>query len=75
MPPPVEPALAPMTMRHSRMVFEKLGHWSKSVVAKPVVVVILETWKAAWRKVSSKVTYCPRMFQAMSRVLPRTMPK
>ena len=47
MPPPVEPALAPMTIRHSSMVLEKLGHRSKSVVAKPVVVMMLETWKAA----------------------------
>ena len=33
MPPPVDPAQAPTTIRHSRMVLEKLGHKSKSVVA------------------------------------------
>ena len=51
-PPPVEPAHAPMTISVSKMVFEKLGHVSKSVVAKPVVVIILATWKQAWRIVS-----------------------
>ena len=42
-PPPVLPALAPITIRHSRIAFEKLGHRSKSVVANPVVVIILAT--------------------------------
>ena len=42
-PPPVEPAQAPITIRHSKMVLEKLGHRSKSVVAKPVVVMMLLT--------------------------------
>ena len=37
MPPPVDPAQAPTTIRQSRMVLEKLGHRSKSVEAKPVV--------------------------------------
>ena len=55
MPPPVEPAQAPTTIRHSRMVLEKLGQRSKSVVAKPVVVMILATWKEACRMVSSRV--------------------
>ena len=47
MPPPVDPADAPMTISTSRMVLEKLGHRSKSVVAKPEVVMMLDTWKAA----------------------------
>ena len=42
-PPPVLPAHAPITISVSSMDLEKLGHWSKSVVAKPVVVIIVDT--------------------------------
>ena len=37
------------------MALEKAGHRSKSVVAKPVVVMMVETVKAAWRTVSPRV--------------------
>ena len=43
MPPPVLPAQAPINISTSNIPLEKLGHRSKSVVAKPVVVMMLET--------------------------------
>ena len=47
-PPAVLPAQAPVIIRTMRMALEKLGQRSKSVVAKPVVEMMLATWKAAW---------------------------
>ena len=43
-------------MSANRIPFEKLGHRSKSVVANPVVVTILATWKAACLIVSPIVS-------------------
>ena len=54
-PPPVLPAQAPRNISASRIPFEKLGHRSKSVVANPVVVITVATWKAACRTVSPSV--------------------
>ena len=42
-PPPVLPAQAPTNIRRTRIVLEKTGHWLKSVVAYPVVVIIEPT--------------------------------
>ena len=47
MPPPVLPAQAPTNINTTRIVLENSGQRSKSVVAKPVVVMIVPTWKAA----------------------------
>ena len=47
MPPPVLPAQAPTTISTTRMVRDSWGHRLKSAVAKPVVVMMLETVKAA----------------------------
>ena len=69
-PPPVLPAQAPSSISIRMIALEKLGHRLKSVVAKPVVVIMLLTWKAACRTVSPRVRYIPRTFQVMSRVLP-----
>ena len=44
-PPPVDPAQAPTAIRQSRMALEKAGQTSKSTVEKPVVVMMLLTWK------------------------------
>ena len=44
-PPPVLPAHAPMNISNTRIVREYCGHWSKSMVPKPVVVMIDETEK------------------------------
>ena len=49
-PPPVEPAQAPMNINITKMALDKGGHKLKSVVAKPVVVMMEETWKKAWRR-------------------------
>ena len=46
-PPPVEPAQAPTIISSMMIALEKVGHKSKSVVAKPVVVMMEETVKAA----------------------------
>ncbi len=40
MPPPVEPAQVVNTERNSISTGAKIGHWLKSVFAKPVVVAI-----------------------------------
>ena len=50
MPPPVEPAQAPTNISTTRMDLEKVGQRSKSTVPKPVVVIMEETWKKAWRR-------------------------
>ena len=42
-PPPVEPAQAPQNMSITSTVREKVGHWSKSAVPKPVVVMMEAT--------------------------------
>ena len=42
-PPPVLPALAPITISPNMIALEKVGHRSKSVVAYPVVVTMLAT--------------------------------
>ena len=42
-PPPVDPAQAPMTMSSTRVCLENSGQRLKSTVAKPVVVMMLDT--------------------------------
>ena len=48
MPPPVEPAHAPINIRKTRIIFVKTGQVSKFVVEKPVVVIIEATWKTEY---------------------------
>ena len=49
MAPPVDPAHAPMSMSSIRVNLAAAVHWSKSAVAKPVVVMTETTWKpASW---------------------------
>ena len=57
MPPPVEPAEAPRNMQKSKMVWEREGHFSKSAVVYPVVVMMEMTWKPPKRMASEKVSY------------------
>ena len=47
----------------------------KSAVAKPVVVIMLLTWKNAWCRLSPALSIMGRMFQAMARPEARKMPK
>jgi len=54
-PPPVLPAQAPIIISNSRIVFDNCGHMLKSVVANPVVVMIVPTWKKECRRVSPNV--------------------
>ena len=61
-------------IKNSKMDLENPGHRSKSVVANPVVVIMVPTWKAAWRKVSPKVSYRPRMSRAISAMPASTTP-
>ena len=44
-PPPVLPAQAPINMRKTKVLLLVVDHRLKSAVAKPVVVIIEETWK------------------------------
>ena len=44
-PPAVDPAQAPQNIKNIRIVFENVGHLSKSTVENPVVVIIEETVK------------------------------
>ena len=69
-PPPVLPAQAPSTIRHSRIALEKVGHASKFTVEKPVVVMMLDTWNAAWWMLSRIEPSMGRMFHAMAAVAP-----
>ena len=45
--PEVDPAHAPKNISMKSTHFTKAGHASKSVVVKPVVVIIETTWKDA----------------------------
>ena len=54
MPPAVEPALAPDIKRAMSIMRENSGHLSKSAVAKPVVEIMLETWKKLWCRAWAK---------------------
>ena len=47
MAPPVEPAQAPMIMSESSVYLAAAVHLSKLSVAKPVVVMMVTTWKPA----------------------------
>ena len=42
-PPPVEPAQAPTRDNKQRIILENIGHLSKSIVPKPVVVITDDT--------------------------------
>ena len=53
-PPPVELAQAPMNMSATRTNFARAGQRSKSVVAKPVVVMMVDTWKKECLNASQK---------------------
>ena len=56
-PPPVLPAQAPININRTMTVLLVWDHKSKSAVAKPVVVIMEPTWKAAWRSASAPVSY------------------
>ena len=45
--------------------FEYWGHRLKSTVPKPVVLMMVETLKKAWRRAVAKLPYMPEMFTAM----------
>ena len=47
MPPPVDPAQAPTNINTIKIPLEKVGQVLKSTVAKPVVVMMEDTWKKA----------------------------
>ena len=49
-PPAVEPAEPPIPMRKRRINWEKRGQLVMSPYPKPVVVMMLETWKKAISK-------------------------
>lgn len=55
MPPPVLPAEAPMNISSTSIPFENAGQWLKSAVAKPVVVMMDDTWKNESRSECQKL--------------------
>ena len=55
MPPPVEPELAAMQLRNSIHIGAKIGHLSKSWLAKPQSVAIDTRLKLAWRSAVQKL--------------------
>ena len=55
MPPPVEPAHAPITIRAIKTTLENSGQREKSTVPKPVVVMIEPTEKETWCTASPTV--------------------
>ena len=75
MPPPVLPAQAPMNISTTSTLLAKEGHWSKSQVEKPVVVMMEPTWKAACWMAASRLGNIPRMFQLMRAMAARMTPK
>ena len=74
-PPPVLPAQAPMNIRNTSMVFDKVGHLPKLAVAKPVVVIMELTWKRAKRKLSATLATIPPMFTAIMMTAAATIPR
>ena len=71
MPPPVDPAHAPMAIRMSSTVLENSGHFAKSAVPKPVVVMTEPTEKATWWIVWNTVEKNPPVSSRLA--LMRTM--
>ena len=56
-PPPVDPAQAPTTIRERRMALENSGHRFQSAVQNPVVVMMAATWKEAYLNACSTLPY------------------
>ena len=67
-PPPVLPAQAPMSIKVTRIVRGTAGHRLKSTVAKPVVVMMVPTWKAAWWKARARFSKESRIKKVMINV-------
>ena len=74
--PPVEPAEAPITIKISKADLANDGQTLKSVVTKPVVVIIDTAWKLLYLKASPMdIPILFIRFRAMKRLAPmrRTM--
>ena len=54
-PPAVEPAQEPMIISKNNMIFDRLGHRSKSAEENPVVEMMEDTWKNEY------LNPCPRL--------------
>ena len=69
--PPVEPAEAPITIKISKADLANAGQTLKSVVTKPVVVIIDTAWKPLYLK-ASPIDSTPLIvrFRAMKRLAP-----
>ena len=65
-PPPVLPAHAPMNIARSRMLFENIGHASKSALINPAVEISEAKLKNACRSDSPKLSKSPLMLSEMS---------
>ncbi len=72
MPPPVEPAQAPMNIMVTSSTLEKLGHRSKSAVTKPVVEMTDDTVNSTLRKHSSSVGNISLTLRVIMAVTPMT---
>src|SRR5699024_4684625 len=67
-PPPVDPAQAPINIKITSNIRDSSGHRLKSAVAKPVVEITEATWKAAVRTASAYVGMLAAMFMEMMAV-------
>ena len=74
-PPPVEPAQAPINISVIIMHCESAGHWLKSAVTNPVVVMMEATWKTACLKETLKDLTIGVMFNAIIHVETATIPR
>ncbi len=58
-PPPVEPADAPIKLAKISNTGNAIPHNEKLVEAKPVVVAMETLWKIPYLNASLKLAYCP----------------
>ena len=71
MPPPVLPAQAPMNISSTSTSRDVWGHRSKSVVAKPVVVMMEATWNTTFVSASKTPRDILRMLKKTTADAPR----
>jgi DTW domain-containing protein YfiP len=65
-PPPVDPAQAPINIRVTRTALDRVFQVLKSTVEYPVVVIIDDTWKKAWRAAGSMAPTLPTICVKMT---------
>ena len=74
-PPAVEPAEPPINIKRSKIHWENKGQCARSVIPKPVVVMMVDTSKKTFSKPSVKLSYIPRTLSAIRAVATSTIPR